>query len=164
MTIYIGNDHGGYELKKILAGHLKEMGIICVDVGADSSDIARYPYYAADVAEAVTRGKADRGILICSTGIGMSIMANRFKGIRASLCTDTYMAKMTRRHNDANVLCLGGKITGELEAVDILETWLSEKYEGGRHDISLELITEAEQALCCGGIPLQEKLFPGERK
>ena len=121
MIIYIGSDHGGYELKQILMERLKEMGVACVDVGSDSTDIVRYPYYAANVAEAVADGRADRGILICSTGIGMSIMANRFRGIRASLCTDTYMAKMTRRHNDSNVLCLGGKITGEFEAVDILE-------------------------------------------
>ena len=164
MIIYIGSDHGGYELKQILMERLKEMGVACVDVGSDSTDIVRYPYYAANVAEAVADGRADRGILICSTGIGMSIMANRFRGIRASLCTDTYMAKMTRRHNDSNVLCLGGKITGEFETVDILETWIRESYEGGRHDISLDLITEAERKLCCEEIPQQEKLFHGERK
>lgn len=160
MVIYIGSDHGGFALKSILVKKLEDMGITCVDVGTDSTDIVRYPYYAARVAGAVAGGKADRGILICSTGIGMSMMANRFKGVRASLCTDTYMAKMTRRHNDSNLLCLGGKITGEFEAVDILETWLKEEYEGGRHAISLGLIEEAEERLCCGTSPSFEKLFP----
>lgn len=164
MKIYIGNDHGGYELKRVLEKRMMEMGMACVNVGADSGEIVRYPYYAVQVAEAVAKGEADRGILICSTGIGMSVIANRFKGVRASLCTDTYMAKMTRRHNDSNLLCLGGKITGEFEALDILETWLQEEYEGGRHDISLGLIKEAEQVLCCDQIPAVDEIYKGERK
>lgn len=164
MKIYIGSDHGGHALKKILLSYLKEKEIEAVDVGCDSTDIVRYPYYAAKVAGAVAKGEADRGILICSTGIGMSIIANRFKGVRASLCTDTYMAKMTRRHNNSNVLCLGGKITGEFEALDILETWLKEEYEGGRHDISLGLIEKAEESLCKEKLPAYESIFPGEEK
>lgn len=164
MVVYIGNDHGGYALKCILMKRLEEMGVLCVDVGTDSEDIVRYPYYAVKVAAAVAEKKAARGILICSTGIGMSIMANRFMGVRASLCTDTYMAKMTRRHNDSNLLCLGGKITGEFEALDIMETWLKEEYEGGRHDISLGLIAEAENGLCQKAIPEYKKLFPGTMK
>lgn len=159
MKIYIGNDHGGYELKEILLKCLQEMGIESVDVGSDSTDIVRYPYYAAQVSIALSEGNADRGILICSTGIGMSIVANRFKGVRASLCTDTYMAKMTRRHNDSNLLCLGGKIIGEFEAIDIMETWLKEEYEGGRHDISLGLIGEAEKTLCCEKTPAWNEIF-----
>lgn len=146
--IWIGNDHGGYDLKLHIIDYFKSKGIAYHDVGTDSAQIVRYPYYAAKVAEAVSRGEADRGILICSTGIGMSIFANRFKGIRASLCTSTYMGKMTRAHNNSNLLCLGGKITGVFEALDILETWLTTEYEGGRHDISLGLIAEAEEALC----------------
>ena len=97
------------------------------------------------MAGAVSRGEIERGILICSTGIGMSIIANRFKGVRASLCTSTYLGKMTRAHNNSNLLCLGGRITGYLEALDILETWLATPYDGGRHDISLGLIAEAER-------------------
>ncbi len=159
MVIYIGNDHGGYALKRILIERLKELKIPYVDVGTDSESIVRYPYFAAKVAAAVAEKKEDRGILICSTGIGMSIIANRFKGVRASLCTDPYMAKMTRRHNDSNLLCLGGKITGEFEALDILEAWLREEYEGGRHDISLGLISEAEKGLCQDKIPEYELLF-----
>lgn len=145
-TIWLGSDHGGYELKKQIVEHLRQKGIAVHDVGSDSEDIVRYPYYAAEVAGAVSRGKAKRGILICSTGIGMSIIANKFRGVRAALCTSTYMARMTRAHNDSNVLCLGGKITGVFEALDILDTWLATEYEGGRHDISLGLIAEAEQA------------------
>ena len=163
MKIYIGNDHGGYALKGVLLKRLEELGVEYVNVGTDSMDIVRYPYFAVQVANAVSSGKADRGLLICSTGIGMSIIAHRFKGVRASLCTDTYMAKMTRKHNDSNLLCLGGKITGEFEALDILETWLSESYEGGRHDISLGLIKEAEESLCHGTLPEFDQIFKGER-
>ena len=146
-TIWIGSDHGGYELKRRIVERLGELGLAVNDVGSDSGEIVRYPYYAAEVASAVSRGEARRGILICSTGIGMSIIANRFKGVRAGLCTSTFMGRMTRAHNDSNVLCLGGRITGDLEALDILEAWLRTEYEGGRHDISLGLIAEAEATL-----------------
>ena len=145
--LWIGCDHGGYELKLRVVEHLESKGIPVRDVGCHSTDIVRYPYYAALVAEAILRGEAERGILICSTGIGMSIIANKYRGIRASLCTSTYMGKMTRAHNDSNVLCLGGKITGVFEALDILEAWVATPYEGGRHNISLGLISQAEKAL-----------------
>lgn len=151
-------------MKKIILEFLDSKGIPYVNVGTDTEEIVRYPYYAAQVAEAVATGKAARGILICSTGIGMSIFANRYKGVRASLCTDTYMAKMTRRHNNSNLLCLGGKITGEFVALDILETWLKEEFEGGRHNISLGLVAEAEELLCGESIPTEEELFPGPRR
>jgi ribose 5-phosphate isomerase B len=146
--IWIGNDHGGYDLKMQLTKYLDQKGIEYKDVGCHSTGIVRYPYYAGIVAGAVSRGEAEKGILICSTGIGMSIIANKFKGIRASLCTSTYAGKMTRAHNDSNILVLGGKVTGTLEALDILEAWLTTEYEGGRHDISLGLIREAEELLC----------------
>lgn len=145
--IWIGNDHGGYELKQKIIALLGERGIPVEDVGSHSGDIARYPHYAVRVAKAVSDGEAKRGILICSTGIGMSIIANRFERVRAALCTSTYMGRLTRAHNDSNILCLGGKITGELEALDILEAWLATDYDGGRHDISLGLIAEAEENL-----------------
>lgn len=146
--IWIGNDHGGYEMKLQLVDYLSGKGYSVNNVGSDSTEIVRYPNIASKVALAVSQGKAERGILICSTGIGMSIIANKYKGVRASLCTSTYMAKMTRAHNDSNILCLGGKITGIFEAIDMLETWLTVQYEGGRHDISLGLIAEAENAIC----------------
>jgi ribose 5-phosphate isomerase B len=150
MKIMIGNDHGGYKLKLAVAEYLRSRDIDVEDIGTDSEDIVRYPYYAAQVARAVGSGAADRGILICSTGIGMCIAANRRRGVRASLCTSTYMGKMTRAHNDSNLLCLGGKITGEFEALDILSAWLDTPYEGGRHDISLGLIREMEETLTTG--------------
>lgn len=142
--IMIGNDHGGYDLKKALAGHLTERNYLIEDIGSHSRKIVRYPYYASRVAAAVANGNAHRGILICSTGIGMSIIANKYKGIRAALCYSSYQGKMTSAHNRSNILCLGGKCIGPLEAVDIVEQWLSTPYEGGRHDISLGLIDEAE--------------------
>ena len=145
--ILIGNDHGGYDLAQHVLKHLAEKGIPVEHVGSYSGEIVRYPHYAAKVASAVSRGEIERGILICSTGIGMSIIANRFKGVRASLCTSTYMGKMTRAHNDSNLLCLGGRVTGYLEALDILEAWLTTPYDGGRHDISLGLIKDAESVL-----------------
>ncbi|SDH99792.1 ribose 5-phosphate isomerase B [Propionivibrio dicarboxylicus] len=146
--IFIGNDHGGFNLKVRIVDVLEKKGIPVHDVGTGSTDIVRYPYFAQKVAGAVSEGRVSRGILICSTGIGMSIIANKFRGVRASLCTSTFMAKMTRAHNDSNILVLGGKITGELEALDILDAWLSTDYEGGRHAISLGLISEAEEVLC----------------
>ncbi len=146
--IWIGNDHGGYELKQQIIEYLNQKGLPYKDVGSNSTEIVRYPYFAAEVAEAVSTGAAERGILICSTGIGMSILANKYKGVRASLCTSTYMGRMTRAHNNSNILCLGGKITGVFEALDILDVWLATEYEGGRHDISLGLIAEVEEALC----------------
>jgi ribose 5-phosphate isomerase B len=147
-TIWIGNDHGGNDLKLQIIEYFKEKGIKYKDVGCSSTEIVRYPYYANKVAGAVSSGECERGILICSTGIGMSIIANKYKGVRASLCTSTYMGKMTRAHNNSNLLCLGGKITGTLEAIDILEAWLTTEFEGGRHNISLGLIEEAEESLC----------------
>ena len=148
MKIMIGNDHGGYKLKLVFVDFLKSKGIEVIDIGTDSEEIVRYPYYAAKTARAVATGEVDRGILICSTGIGMSIAANRFRGVRASLCTSTFMGKMTRAHNNSNLLCLGGKITGEFEALDILQVWLDTPFEGGRHDISLGIIGEIEEAAC----------------
>jgi ribose 5-phosphate isomerase B len=148
--IWIGNDHGGYQLKQHVLDYLGYKNIYVHDAGSDSEVIVRYPHYAAQVCEAILSGEADRGILICSTGIGMSIIANRYAGIRASLCTNTDMGRLTRAHNDSNVLCLGGRITSTGEALDILEAWLSTPYEGGRHDISLGLIREGEQALTSG--------------
>jgi ribose 5-phosphate isomerase B len=150
-TIWIGCDHGGYDLKLQVIEYLKTKELRVHDAGCHSTEIVRYPYYAAQVAEAIVRGEAQRGILICSTGIGMSIIANKYPGIRASLCTSTYMGRLTRAHNNSNILCLGGKITGVFEALDILEAWLVTPYEGGRHAISLGLIAEAESAVTHAG-------------
>ena len=145
--VIIGCDHGGVRLKKIIKDHLTELGIAYADVGSDSEEIVRYPNYAREVINRIRSGEFNRGILICSTGIGMSIAANRFPGIRASAISDHYSAVMTRRHNDSNLLCLGGKTIGEFVAIDILDAWLTEEYIGSRHDISLALIESFEQEL-----------------
>ena len=146
--IWIANDHGGFNLKQVFLTYFNEKKLPFNDIGSASEDIVRYPYYAAKVAHAVSTGKADRGILICSTGIGMSVVANKYKGVRAALCTDSLQARLTREHNDSNVLCIGGKITGEMLCLDILDIWLNTGYIGGRHDISLGLLREAEGCLC----------------
>lgn len=158
--IWIGNDHGGYELKCEILKYLDNHKIEYRDIGCNSTDIVRYPYYAAAVSNAVATGKAERGLLICSTGIGMSIVANRRPGVRASLCSDSYSAKMTRKHNDSNLLCLGGKTTGIYVALDILETWLNTSFEGGRHCISLEIIDDDDQ----GARPLQGVELPSDMR
>jgi len=152
--IIIGNDHGGYEAKLEVAAHLREKGFEVVDAGCDSTEIVRYPVYVRKVAGAVARGQFARGILVCSTGIGMSIAANKFPGIRAALCTSSYMARMTRQHNNSNILCLGGKITGIYEMLDIVDTWLESDYIGGRHEVSLGQIADLERDL---GLKLPEQ-------
>ena len=123
--LYVACDHGGYAAKCLLLPRLEQAGYTVENLGCDSAEIVRYPYYAARVARRVAAEPGTGGILICSTGIGMSIIANKFKGIRAALCTSGYMAEMTRRHNDSNILCLGGKVTGEFERWDIVERWLA---------------------------------------
>ncbi len=130
--IIIGSDHGGFKLKNIIIAHLKELGFEIKDKGCYSEESCDYPVIAKDVAEEVLNS-GNKGILICGTGIGMSIAANRYKGIRASHCTDTYTARLTRMHNDSNILCLGERITGSGLALDIVDIWLKSEFEGGRH-------------------------------
>ena len=148
--LIIANDHGGYRLKKYILEFLDEQGIPYTDIGCYSEEIVRYPHYAKQVCERILSGEFSRGILICSTGIGMSIAANRFPGIRASAIADHYSAVMTRQHNDSNVLCLGGRTIGEFQAIDILKGWLDSEYIGGRHDISLGLIKDLETEILHG--------------
>lgn len=130
--ILIGSDHGGFKLKGIIINHLKEDGYDIQDFGCYSEESCDYPVIAKEVAKAVLE-TSGRAILVCGTGIGMSIAANRFKGIRASHCTDTFTARMTRMHNDSNILCLGERITGAGLALDIVDIWLKTDFEGGRH-------------------------------
>ena len=133
MKIAIGSDHAGFELKEQIKVFLSERGTVWEDFGADSEDAVDYPDTAFPLAQAVVRGKFDLGILVCGTGIGMSIAANKVRGIRAALCLTPEMAAMARRHNDANVLTLGGRILSPKVAMDIVETWLSTAFEGDRH-------------------------------
>lgn len=142
--IAIGCDHGGFELKTHIIKHLEESEIQVFDFGTYSEDSCDYPDIAEKVAKAVANGEYERGILICGTGIGISIAANKVKGIRAALCSDVYSAKMTRKHNDANILCLGGRVTGRELAFMICDTFLSEEFEGGRHQKRIDKIHKLE--------------------
>jgi len=153
MNIIIGSDHAGYDLKEVCKAHLLQSGEHRVtDVGVFSRDSSDYPRIAKEVAGAVARGEYDRGVLICGTGIGMSITANRFKRVRAALCNDVYSAKMSRLHNDANILVLGGRIVGKDLAREIVRTWISTPFEGQRHTKRLDKISFIESRLQKHGI------------
>ena len=138
-NIIIGSDHGGFKLKNEIIKHLKDLNFVIEDVGCYSLDSCDYPVIAKAVAQKVIDTKG-RGILVCGTGIGVSIAANRFNGIRASHCTDTFTARMTRLHNDSNVLCLGERITGVGLALDIVDIWLCTEFEGGRHQRRVDML------------------------
>ena len=133
LKVAVGSDHGGYEYKQSIIEYLQTQNIEYSDEGTHSKDSCDYPAIAHKVCEKVISGKADRGILICGTGIGMSIAANKIKGIRAALCGDTFSAKASRAHNNANVLCLGQRVIGECLALDIFDIRLKTDFEGGRH-------------------------------
>ena len=143
--IGIGSDHGGFELKEELKKHLDEQGIAYRDFGTDSAASCDYPVFAEAVARAVVSGEVEKGILICGTGIGISIAANKVKGIRAALCSDCYSAEFTRRHNDANILTMGARVVGSGLACKIVDTFLSTEFEGGRHAKRVALITDIEE-------------------
>ena len=142
--IYLGSDHGGYELKQEVKAHLIQQGLKVKDFGTDSPQSVDYPDYAVPVAHAVLEDPGSLGILICGTGIGMSITANKVKGIRAALCGDTFSARMTRAHNDAQILCLGGRVTGVGLALDIVDAFLSGSFEGDRHKRRIDKIANIE--------------------
>lgn len=144
MRIAVGSDHRGYEVKRRLVSLLQQMGHEVVDVGPASKDSVDYPDYAFQVASAVREGRADRGILACGSGIGMCIAANKVRGVRAAPCHDSITAEMSRRHNDANVLCLSADLLGE-ELIDrMVRIWLETPFEGGRHARRVEKITRFE--------------------
>lgn len=143
--IYIGADSAGYELKGEVISHLQAKGYEVIDCGTDSTASCHYPIFANAVCEQVKRDTENTfGILICGTGIGMSMCANKHKGIRAALCSDTYSAKMTRQHNDANVLCMGARVIGSCLAIDIVDSFLSHEFEGGRHALRVNMMMEIE--------------------
>jgi ribose 5-phosphate isomerase B len=143
--IYIGADSAGYELKSEVIPYLLERGYEVVDCGTDSTASCHYPDFAGAVCENVKKElDTSFGILICGTGIGMSMCANKYKGIRAAVCSDTYSAKMTRQHNDANVLCIGARVIGSCLALDIVDAFLSNGFEGGRHAVRVEMMMEIE--------------------
>jgi len=145
MKIAIGSDHAGVELKCELVKLFNEMGADVLDVGTYSSESVDYPDFGDKVATAVSKGEVERGVLICGTGIGMSIVANKFRNIRAALCSEPFSARMSRLHNDANILVIGGRVTGVELAKDIAKVWMETPFEGGRHANRLHKISIIEE-------------------
>ena len=144
MKLALGCDHGGYDLMQEVKAHLDELKIEYEDFGTYSNESCNYPDYAFAAAKAVASGACDRGILICGTGIGVSISANKVKGIRCALCSDCYSAEMTRRHNDANMLAMGARVLGSGLALKIVDSFLAAEFEGGRHATRIGLIAQYE--------------------
>ena len=144
-SVALGADHAGWELKEALKAWLMDAGCQVLDFGTHGPDSVDYPDYALQVAEAVTVGKVERGVLVCGTGIGMTIAANKVPGIRAALCGDVFTARMSREHNDANVLALAGRLTGRETGLEILRAWLDTPFAGGRHARRVDKIGELER-------------------
>lgn len=145
MKIALGADHGGYELKNEIRTHLKDLGIEFIDFGTNSKESVDYPHFGFKVGNAVVKGEADLGIIVCGTGLGISMAANKIPGIRAALCTETYSARMSREHNNANVLALGGRVTGVGLALDIVDIFIKTPFAGGRHARRVDLLTLIEK-------------------
>lgn len=144
MKIAIASDHGGFELKEIVREYLEGKGYEMMDMGTYNTDSVDYPDYGLKAAYEVAAGHAERGIVICGTGIGISISANKVRGIRCALCHDVYSAEMTRAHNDSNVLAMGGRVVGRDLALRIVQAWVESDFEGGRHARRIDKITEYE--------------------
>lgn len=142
MIIAIASDHGGFALKNTVREHLKERGVKVVDLGTDSEESVDYPVYGKACGEAVADGRADRGIVCCGSGIGISIAANKVKGVRCALCTSVEMARLCRQHNNANMIALGGRLTEPELALQIVDTWLDTEFEGGRHQRRTDMLDE----------------------
>ena len=145
MKIAIGCDHGGIVLKDAVTSTLEALGAEVVDLGTNSLDSVDYPKYGLKVAETVASGQCDAGVIMCGTGIGISISANKVPGIRCAVVTNTYMAKLTKNHNNANIISLGGRVITPEEAKDIVTAWYTAEYEGGRHQRRLDMITDIEK-------------------
>jgi len=143
--IALGSDHAAYKLKAAIMEHLKEKGIEFEDLGCDGTESVHYPIYGQKVAEAVAAGKYEYGIVVCGTGIGISLAANKVPGIRCAVCSDTYSAKYTRLHNNANMLAMGERVVGQGLAMEIVDTFLATEFEGGRHATRVDMITEIEK-------------------
>ena len=142
--IILGADHGGFELKNHIKAHLEARGFEVFDVGTNSSESCDYPIFASKLCQTIQNGEADLGILVCGTGIGMSMAANKHRGIRAACCSDTFSARLTRLHNNANVLCLGARVLGAGLALDLVDAFVDAEFEGDRHTRRLSLIEDIE--------------------
>ncbi|HBR17667.1 MAG: ribose 5-phosphate isomerase B [Deltaproteobacteria bacterium RIFCSPLOWO2_12_FULL_43_16] len=145
--IAIASDHGGIELKEDIKIFLKEKGFDVLDMGTNGNESVDYPDYGVPLSEKVSQGKLEKGILICGTGIGMSIVANKFSNVRAALVSDVYSARMAKEHNDANILVIGGRVAGKGLAREMVKTWLEAKFQGGRHQKRLDKIKEIEKGM-----------------
>ena len=145
--IAIGSDHAGFGLKEDVLGLLKSLNVDIVDCGTNTTESVDYPDFGARVSELVSSGEVKRGILICGTGLGMSMVANKYPNVRASLCNDLFSAKMSRMHNDANILVLGGRVIGKDLAAEIVKVWLTTPFEGERHLKRLQKIKKIEEKL-----------------
>jgi ribose 5-phosphate isomerase B len=150
--VVIASDHGGIDLKEEIKGLLGELGIAAEDLGTVNGDSVDYPDFGVKVARRVSEGSAEKGILVCGTGIGMSIVANKFPGVRAALATDLFMATMAKEHNNANILVLGGRVIGAEKAREMVRAWIETAFAGGRHQARLDKIAavESELKLTCG--------------
>lgn len=142
MRMIIGCDHAAFQLKETIKNFLRQKGESVHDIGTFSEESVHYPELGIKVARSVSDGSFDRGILLCGSGIGMSMVANRFAHVRAALCNDLFSAVMSRRHNDANILVLGGRVIGDVLALEIVKTWLETPFEGGRHQERLDMFDE----------------------
>lgn len=146
MKIAVGCDHGGFDHKNAIAEHLKQRGFEVVDYGIYENQSVDYPDIASKLCKGILEGEADLGILVCGTGIGMSIAANKFKGIRAAACSEHFSAKFTRLHNNSNVLCLGGRVIGIGTALELADLFVDTEFEGGRHQKRIDKISEIENS------------------
>lgn len=150
-TIIIGSDHAAYQMKETIKSYLVSEGFNVEDTGPMGVDSVDYPDFGIKVASAISCGKHKRGILMCGTGLGMSMVANRFPGVRAALCGDIFSAVMSRQHNDANILVLGGRVIGDVLAKEIVKAWLKTGFEGGRHKNRLDKFDRIDFSRCSGG-------------
>lgn len=151
MKIGIGNDHTALELKKEIVAHLEELGHEVVDYGAYTSERSNYPEYGEKVARAIVRGEVELGVLICGTGVGISLAANKVRGIRAAVCSEPYTAQLVRRHNNAQIIAFGARVVGNEMAKMIVDSFLSAEFEGGRHQMRIDMITDIEAREAEGG-------------
>lgn len=142
MKIALASDHGGFALKEAIKAHLNEKGYEILDLGTHSEESVDYPQYGKACGEAVASGEAQRGIVCCGTGIGISIAANKVKGVRAAVITNEFMAEMTKRHNDANIIALGGRVLETAYAIKLVDIWLETEFEGGRHQRRVDMLNE----------------------
>ena len=149
MKIAVGSDHGGYELKEAIKRHLEEKGHTVFDVGTDSTESTSYVQYSQSASDKLVDSTCERGIVVCGTGIGVSVVANKNPGVRCALCTDEFMVRMARRHNDANMLALGGRVLAVPYALMLVDLFLPDAYEAGHHAARLEQIAEHERSVFC---------------